>query len=318
MVAKIDSGHDSAATPMQDTLRAARHTFENDTLIQFVVPVFFVALAVEAIWSWRARRGLYEGRDTGVSLLMLLASVVVEIVPKVLTVAAMIQLHEWSPLRDVVGRQAWAWLLLFFLDDFTYYWFHRLNHEVRFLWAGHVNHHSSEFMNLGTALRQGVGERVYKYLFWLWLAALGFDPAMILLMIGLNLTYQFWVHTEAIRRLPAWFEAVFNTPSHHRVHHGSNVRYLDRNHAGVLIIWDKLFGTFSPELDEEPVEYGLTTNLETRSAWVVLAHGYTDILRDFARAGSWRDRLRYLLLPPGWSHDGEDKRASTLRARAGL
>lgn len=303
---------------MTEAIDAAIEVMRADTLAQIVLPIFLVAVLVEAAWAYARSLDLYLGRDTAVSLLMLLGAVVIEILPKVGLIALMLQIHEWSPLRDIVGRQAWAWALLFLLDDFTYYWFHRANHEVRILWAGHVNHHSSQYMNLGTALRQGVGERVYKLVFWLWLPALGFDPAMILLMIGLNLTYQFWVHTEVVRRLPAWFEAIFNTPSHHRVHHGSNIRYLDRNHAGVLIVWDKLFGTFSPELDSEPVVYGLTENIETFAPWRVLVHGYTDLWRDVRRAESVRDRLCYVFQPPGWSHDGPDKRAATLRAQAGL
>lgn len=299
-------------------LEAAQRIIGEDTLSLWVMPVLLILVIAEAVWSWRRQRDVYETSDTVNSMTMLVASILIELVPKVVIVAIMVEIHDASPLRDAVGRQAWAWVALFFLDDFTYYWFHRLNHEVRFLWAGHVNHHSSERMNLGTALRQGVGERAYKYVFWLWLALVGFDPAMILLMIGLNLTYQFWVHTEQIRRMPAWYEAVFNTPSHHRVHHGSNVRYLDRNHAGVLIIWDKLFGTFSPEVDAEPVVYGLTQNLEAPSPLTVLVHEYAAILRDLARARSLTDRLSYLLQPPGWSHDGPDKRAKTLRAEAGL
>ena len=299
-------------------LSAAIELMQQDKLVQIVLPIFFVGVAVEAAWSYRSRRLLYEGQDFFTSQLMLLGAILIEVIPKTLLVAVMVEVYEWSPLRDVVGRQPWAWLLLFLLDDFTYYWFHRLNHEVRFFWAGHVNHHSSEYMNLGTALRQGVGERVYKPVFWIWIAALGFDPAMILLMMGLNLTYQFWTHTEAVRRLPGWYEAIFNTPSHHRVHHGSNARYLDRNHAGVLIVWDKLFGTFSRELDEEPVRYGLTNNLGTTSPWRVLVHGYTDIAEDCRRAVRWGDRLRYLVNPPGWSHDGPDKRAKTLRSQAGV
>ena len=287
-----------------------------DTLTAWVLPVMFAILVVEALWSWRTQRGLYEARDFGVSVAMLLGSFLIEIVPKIVIVGWMIQLHEWSPLRDVIVQQWWAWGLLFFLDDFTYYVFHRTNHEVRFLWAGHVNHHSSEYMNFGTALRQGVGERVYKYLFWLWLPALGFDPAMVLLMIAINLTYQFFTHTEAVRKLPRWFEAVFNSPSHHRVHHGSNVRYLDRNHGGILIVWDKLFGTFSPEAEEEPVRYGLTTNLSTRNPWTVFAHEYVGIARDASRAKTWRDRFGVLFQAPGWSPDGPDKRAKTLRAQA--
>lgn len=292
--------------------------FLGDDLIQFVLPFFFLGVVVEAIWSARAERGLYRGRDFLTSQCMLLGSVLIEIVPKTLLIVLMFEIHEWSPLSELVGRQWWAWGLLFVLDDLTYYWFHRLNHEIRFMWAGHVNHHSSEYMNLGTALRQGVVERVYKLVFWLPLAALGFDPAMILLMMGLNLTYQFWTHTESVRRLPPWYEAVFNTPSHHRVHHGSNVRYLDCNHAGVLIVWDKLFGTFSAELDEEPVVYGLTKNVGTFHPWTVLVHGYTELASDMKRAERWGDRLRYVFDAPGWSHDGEDKRAKTLRADAGL
>jgi len=291
---------------------------QNDQVSQIVVPIFLFAVLVEAIWSRMTDRELYHGRDFLVSQAMLLGSVLIEIIPKTLLIAVLIKVHEWSPLGEVVGRQPWAWVLLFFLDDLTYYLFHRTNHEVRFFWAGHVNHHSSEYMNLGTALRQGVVERVYKLAFWIPLAALGFDPAMILLMISLNLTYQFWVHTEAVRRLPDWYEAIFNTPSHHRVHHGSNTRYLDRNHAGVLIVWDKLFGTFSAELDSEPVVYGLTKNIDTFNPWRVLVHGYTEIAADWRRASSLGDRLRYLFEAPGWNHDGEDKRAKTLRAKAGL
>jgi sterol desaturase/sphingolipid hydroxylase (fatty acid hydroxylase superfamily) len=151
-------------------------------------------------------------------------------------------------------------------------------------------------------------------LFWLWLPLLGFDVGMILTMIGLNLIYQFWVHTQAVRRLPRWFEAVFNTPSHHRVHHASNTRYLDCNHAGVLIVWDRLFGTFSPETQAEPPVYGLTKNIDTFNPTKVLLHEYASLWRDLKRAKGWRTKARYLLLAPGWSHDGEDRRARTLRA----
>jgi sterol desaturase/sphingolipid hydroxylase (fatty acid hydroxylase superfamily) len=294
---------------------AAIQLFLQDDLIGYVVPLFVGAVIVEAIWSRVRGRGLYRLPDTGTSLLMLVASAIFEIVPKIALIGVMIVFYEISPLRGVVGHQPWAWVLLFFLDDFTYYWFHRLNHEMRFFWAGHVNHHSSEYLNYGTALRQGVGERIYKVAFWLWLPLVGFDPGMVLLMMGLNLSYQFWVHTEAVRRLPDWFEAVFNTPSHHRVHHGSNTRYLDRNHAGVLIVWDKLFGTFSPEADEEPVVYGLTESLNTFSPYWVLVHGYAELWRDMRRATTWRQRWQYLTRAPGWSHDGPDKRAKTLRAQ---
>jgi sterol desaturase/sphingolipid hydroxylase (fatty acid hydroxylase superfamily) len=284
-----------------------------DDVSLFAVPLYLAAVLLEA---WHARRhhlNRYRLGDTLASLSMLLASAIVELLPRIVALIIFFQLYELSPLKDVIGRQWWAWLLLFLLDDFTYYWFHRANHEVRLFWAGHVNHHSSRYMNFGTALRQGVGERVHKFLFWLWLPLLGFDPAMIITVIGISLFYQFWIHTQAVGKLHPWIEAVFNTPSHHRVHHGSNVRYLDRNHGGVLIIWDRLFGTFSEERDDEPVVYGLTTNIESDNPWTVLSHEYRAIGRDLRRAKTWGERLRYLLLAPGWSHDGPDKRASVLR-----
>ncbi|HKK23176.1 MAG TPA: sterol desaturase family protein [Pseudohaliea sp.] len=288
----------------------------SDDLTLLAVPLYLAVVALEALWSRRHALPWYRARDTFVSLSMLLLAGVAEMLPKLVAVLIMIQLHELSPLRDMVDRQWWAWLLLFFLDDFSYYWFHRANHEVRLLWAGHVNHHSSRYLNFGTALRQGVGERLHKFLFWLWLPLLGFDAGMIITMISINLFYQFWVHTQAVKKLPRWFEFVFNTPSHHRVHHGSNTRYLDCNHGGVLIIWDRLFGTFSAESREEPVVYGLTRNIDGDSVLTVLGHEYAALWRDLRRASRWRDRLCYLFLAPGWSHDGEDRRARVLRRQA--
>ena len=291
--------------------------FLQDDLSLFALPLFFTAIALEAWWSRAGGLDLYRGRDTVASLSMGLFALVVEILPRLLALAIMVKLHEISPLGDVVQRQWWAWLLLFFLDDLSYYWFHRANHEVRILWAGHVNHHSSQYLNFGTALRQGVGERLHKFLFWMWLPLLGFDPAMIITMISISLFYQFWIHTRAVGRLHPWIEFVFNTPSHHRVHHGSNVRYLDCNHGGMLIIWDRLFGTFSPEVPEEKVVYGLTSNIDSDNPLWVCVHEYVAIGHDLKRSENWRDRLRYLFLAPGWSHDGPDKRARVLRRELG-
>ncbi len=173
-------------------------------------------------------------------------------------------------------------------------------------------------MNLGTALRQGVGERLHKFFFWIWIPLLGFDALMLFIVISVNLFYQFWVHTEVVKKLPNWFEAVFNTPSHHRVHHASNIRYLDCNHAGVFIIWDKLFGTFSPEESFEKPVYGLTKNIDTYNPLKVATHEYAAIWRDVKRAKKWSDKFKYIFYAPGWSHDGVDKRAKVLRKKMGL
>ncbi|RBP50685.1 sterol desaturase family protein [Arenicella xantha] len=289
--------------------------FSQDDLIYVFLPIFFAALLIEWIYSRRYRPELFEIGDTKASIWMMLLVGVVDLAPKFLAFIALVYLADLSPLRDIVRRQWWAWVLLFLLDDFIYYWFHRLNHQVRLFWAGHVSHHSAIRMNFATALRQGVGERLHKYLFWLPLPLLGFDPLMILTVMAWNLFYQYWLHTELIGRLPTWFEWIFNTPSHHRVHHASNIRYLDCNHGGMLIIWDRLFGSFSKEVATEKPVYGLTTNITSLRPIDVATHEYRAILSDVHRATSWSDKLRYLFLAPGWSHDGEDKRSKVLRSK---
>ena len=286
---------------------------QNDKAIPFAIPIFLLSMLVEWYIGKKENPDLYQTKDMLVSISMGIFSGIVEFFPKVLAFLAFFYLHEISPLKNTVDRQWWAWILLFLFDDFAYYWFHRLNHEVRFFWAGHVPHHSSEKYNYGTALRQGVGERIHKFIFWLWIPLLGFDALMIFMMMGLNLVYQFFVHTDLVYKLPLWFERIFNTPSHHRVHHASNTRYLDRNHAGVLIIWDKIFGTFSEEKEQEKPVYGLTTNIETYNPFQVATHEYSAIIKDVLRAKSWKDRLKYIFYAPGWSHDGKDLRAKTLR-----
>jgi len=238
------------------------------------------------------------------------------LIPKFLGISLMFAAYSVSPLKGFIDTSWYWWVLLFFLDDLTYYFFHRGNHEVRLLWAGHVSHHSSQYYNLGTALRQGVGERILKYPFWVPLAIIGYHPAMIVTMLSVSLIYQYWLHTEAFYKFPKIIELIFNTPSHHRVHHGSNIRYLDRNHGATLIIWDRLFGTFSEELVEEPVRYGLTKNISTNKVMQVAFGEYGSIWRDIRRAKHWRDKLAYIFKAPGWSHDGPDLRSDTLRATA--
>lgn len=288
-----------------------------DTLVYWFVPIFLTALALEAALSYRYRLELFEKADTKASLWMLLFVGIVDIVPKLVAFGAFIYLASLSPWQDVIGRQWWAWALLFLLDDFIYYWFHRANHEIRLFWAGHVSHHSAVKMNFATALRQGVGERVHKYFFWLPLPLLGFDALMIFTVMAINLFYQFWVHVEWVRKLPSWFEFVFNTPSHHRVHHASNVPYLDRNHGGVLIIWDRLFGTFAQEQPQEKVRYGLTKPLASLAPLHVATHDYQALWRDVRAAPTLKAKLAYMLLAPGWSHSGDDLRSNTLRAQHG-
>jgi sterol desaturase/sphingolipid hydroxylase (fatty acid hydroxylase superfamily) len=184
--------------------------------------------------------------------------------------------------------------------DFLYYWNHRFMHEVRALWAIHVVHHSSERYNLSTALRQPVADVLGLWLPYGVLSRFGIRPHVVAQARALNLLYQYWVHTETIRTLgPA--EEVLNTPSHHRVHHGSQPQYIDRNHGSILIIWDRLFGTF--EREDERVAYGLTTNIDTYNPVTVATHEYRDIVRDVAASTTWRDRLGFVLRGPGWAYE---------------
>ena len=181
--------------------------------------------------------------------------------------------------------------------DFIYYWNHRFMHESRYMWAVHVVHHSSEHYNLSTALRQPVADVLGTTIPYGLLCLAGIPPELISTARGVNLIYQFWVHTETIGRIGPP-EAVLNTPSHHRVHHGSNRQYLDRNHGSILIVWDRLFGTFEPE--GEPVHYGLTKNINTFNAGRIVSHEYADMLLDVARSTSWGERLSYVIRGPGW------------------
>jgi sterol desaturase/sphingolipid hydroxylase (fatty acid hydroxylase superfamily) len=268
-------------------------------LIAHAIPFFLLLLAVEAITFKIAQHEDahgYERKDTATSLSMGLGNVFINIGWKVAVLAVYAGVYTLTPLR-IPADAWWAWVLLFFGDDLAYYAYHRAGHRVRILWASHVVHHSSEHYNLSTALRQTWTPQT-ALPFWLPLLALGFEPWMVLLAQAWNLCYQFWIHTERIGKLPAWFEFVFNTPSHHRVHHGSQQQYLDRNYGGILIIWDRLFGTFEPE--GERVRYGLTKNIGTFNPVRVAFHEYGAIWRDVKAAEGWRARAGYVLRGPGW------------------
>lgn len=279
--------------------------------VVYAIPFFLITIAVELYLNQKEKRELYETKDSLASIGMGLGSLVIDLLMKTLAFTGYIYLFQFR-LFDI-GWHWWSWVLIFFADDFTFYWHHRLSHEVRILWSAHVNHHSSTHYNLSTALRQSWGEQLYKFIWWSWMPLLGFDPLMMMMMMSISLIYQYWVHTELIRRFPTWFEFVFNTPSHHRVHHASNIRYLDQNHGGILIIWDRLFGTFSKEDDNEKPVYGITKNIETYNLFKIATHELKDVIKDVKSAPRFTDKLKYIFYPPGWSHNGPDLRARTLR-----
>ena len=281
--------------------------------VALAIPFFVLAIILE-ILLLRAKRaeGAYEPKDALTSLGMGLGNTVMGVLVGGVILAATIWIWE-RRLFDIPFTAWWAWMLIFLLEDLTYYWFHRLSHERRFWWAAHVNHHSSQHYNLSTALRQSwTGGLAGTWALWLPLAFLGFPPAMIAIQKGVSLVYQFWIHTEAVRRTPRWFEAVFNTPSHHRVHHARNARYLDANYAGILIIWDKLFGTFIPEDVSERPRYGLVHNIAGFNLLRVAFHEWVAMARDVVRHP--RHAAGYIFGPPGWSHDGSRSTSRSLKA----
>jgi sterol desaturase/sphingolipid hydroxylase (fatty acid hydroxylase superfamily) len=286
-------------------------------LVLYSIPAFIALILIELAWSRRTKAEIrgYEKKDTFASLAMGVINVAVAAGAKFLSIPFYALLYEYRFVDIVATIGAWSWLVLFVAEDFCYYWFHRSHHQVRALWAVHVNHHSSQHYNLSTALRQAVLTPITGPIFWAPLALVGFPPVMILTAQAWSLLYQFWLHTEAIPKLGP-FEMIFNTPSHHRVHHGANVEYLDKNHAGILIIWDKMFGTFEPE--RKRVEFGLTKNIESFHPLRISFHEIAAIARDVSRAPTLRAKLGYILRPPGWSHDGSSLTAGALQKKLGL
>ena len=270
-------------------------------IIYWTIPIFLAFIALElAALAWRRRRGLetrgYERTDTAASLAMGVGNLVVTAGWKPVAVGALFLVYEFR-LFEIDAKAWWAWALLIVGDDFCYYWFHRFSHRVRAGWAGHVNHHSSTYYNLSTALRQSWTSPLFKVWFYLPLALLGFHPLMIVTAQAISLLYQFWIHTEAIGRLGP-LEWVLNTPSHHRVHHGANAEYVDRNYGGILIVWDRLFGTFEPE--RAPARYGLRKTFDSRNPFRIAFHEWADLLREARATRRWRDRLLLFAMPPGW------------------
>jgi sterol desaturase/sphingolipid hydroxylase (fatty acid hydroxylase superfamily) len=287
-------------------------------VVTLAIPFFVALVAAEMIYVRLTKKGAYNAKDSAASLAMGLGNSMIGAIFVGAIVAAHYAVYQFR-IFDI----PWAWwsmALCFFAEDLAYYWFHRISHERRWFWASHVIHHSSQHYNLSTALRQTWTNALgLAWIFWLPLSLIGFPPLMTLLFSGISLVYQFWIHTEAIGRLGP-LESVLNTPSHHRVHHATNPRYLDANYAGVLIIWDRIFGTFVPERDDEKPRYGIIANLGSFNPLRIAFHEWAGIWRDLRNARSMRDAFGYLFGPPGWSPDGSRKTSASLKAawREGL
>src|SRR3954454_7374095 len=259
-------------------------------VLYYAFPYFVLLLVVEFLsFKHLESDGMigYDLEDSRTSITMGIGNVIINVGWKFAVLALYAVLYELAPWHLPTDAW-WVWVALFFADDLSYYWFHRVSHESRVFWASHVVHHSSRHYNLSTALRQTWVPMTY-FPFWLWMPLAGFPVWMVLLAQSWSLIYQFWIHTERVRRLPRWFEFLFNTPSHHRVHHGVNDAYLDKNYGGILIGWDRLFGTFTSE--GVRVRYGLTKNVGSYNPVRVAFHEYVAMWDDLRAARGARDRL---------------------------
>jgi sterol desaturase/sphingolipid hydroxylase (fatty acid hydroxylase superfamily) len=283
-------------------------------IVTYAVPFFILLIIAEMIYTRMTGRTHYDAKDSAASLLMGFGNQIAGLATGIIAVATLAWSSQFA-LFDL-GYAWWVFFLCFFAEDLSYYWTHRISHERRWFWASHVIHHSSQHYNLSTALRQTwTGNLGLVFLFRVPLVLVGFPPEMVALFGGISLVYQFWIHTEAIGRMGP-LEWVLNTPSHHRVHHATNPRYLDANYAGVLIIWDRMFGTYVPEDDAERPVYGILSNLNTFNPFRIAFHEWAGIARDVLSAKSLKDVGGFLLGPPGWSPDASRKTSAMVKAEA--
>ncbi|QPF76680.1 sterol desaturase family protein [Roseateles sp. DAIF2] len=268
--------------------------------IVYAVPVFLLLMLLEFAWSRRRGETVYRAADTVSSLSLGIISQLVAVFTQLL----MLGIYGWlwqhaALLPEWSLGSPWAWAGALLIYDFLYYWKHRLGHEVAVLWAAHVVHHSSEEYNLSTALRQTGSDFLLGWVFYLPMALLGVPPLMFVVVGLIDLLYQFWVHTRLVGRL-GWFDRVFVSPSNHRVHHGQNDYCLDRNYGGILILWDRLFGSFVEERDGEPIVYGVRGQLKSWNPWTANLRSYADLWRDARLADNWADRLTIWWRSPNW------------------
>ncbi|MEE1944168.1 sterol desaturase family protein [Pedobacter sp. KR3-3] len=264
--------------------------------IALSVPVFFLLIGVELGYSFYKKLGYYRLNDSIANLSQGIGQQVTGLFMKTALFFGYKYIFEHWRLFDLPNT-IWVWIILFIGVDFFYYWFHRMSHQVNALWAAHIVHHQSEEYNLTVALRQSWFQGWFSWVFYLPLALIGFDPLMFLTLSAFNTLYQFWIHTRAIKNM-GFLEHIINTPSHHRVHHGSNPKYIDKNHAGSLIIWDKMFGTFQRE--EEEVYYGITKPLASWNPVWANVHYWAELIDTARKTDEFADKIRVFIKPPGW------------------
>jgi len=274
-----------------------------ETVASYIIystPVFFILIGIELFVQRIGKKNLYRFNDAITNINCGITQQVTNVFAKIFSYGLYFYIYEQFRFYDI-PRNAWTVIILFLGIDFFYYWFHRFSHEVNLIWAGHVVHHQSEEYNLSVALRQSSTQTFFSSFFYIPLALLGFHPLVFLAVNEFQTLYQFWIHTKTIHKFPRPVEFIFCTPSHHRVHHGVDPKYIDRNHGGTLIIWDRMFGTFQAE--EEEVHYGITSQLDSWNPFYANFYFYGYLFRTVRRTKGLKDKLKVLFKAPGWQPD---------------
>ena len=277
------------------------------------IPLYTILIGTEILMSNWGKKKFYTFKDTLQNVYLTLLNGSLDLL---LRWAFYVSILMWSYDHHFlkVENIYLYWILLFFLEDFAFYIEHRIDHYCRLFWAVHVTHHSSEEFNLTTGFRSSVFQPVYRFVYFIPIVLMGFHPIDIVFMYSITQTYGILVHTKYINKMPRWFEAFFVSPSHHRVHHASNIRYLDKNMGMCLIIWDKMFGTFQKELASDPIKYGLTKPVKNPDNPItIIFHEWQNIAADIKKKTPFITKIKYMLMPPGWSHDGSSKTAGEFR-----
>lgn len=285
-------------------------------LLLISTPVYMIIIGLELLLTHLQHKKAYSFADTAANLYLMVLNTGLDVVFRVVYLAIL----QYFFVRAPFGIQSGVlyWLVLILSEDLLYYWLHRVDHQVRLFWAVHVTHHSSEKMNFTVGFRSSVFQPLYRFIYFIPLALMGFKPLDIVFIYSVTQIWGIFVHTELVHKM-GWLEFFMVTPSHHRVHHGSNPKYLDKNLGMFLIIWDKLFGTFQPELpaqNYQPIRYGLTKNMAKRDAYSLVFNEWSHIWKDLRRPGiGFAARMRYLFGPPGWSHDDSSLTSKQLKEK---
>ncbi|MBL7917993.1 MAG: sterol desaturase family protein [Bacteroidia bacterium] len=286
--------------------------FRELILIYTTTPIYAIVIGLEMYFSHKHHRGLYSTKGTLSNVYLTALNMGLDFLMRT---ACLFVLNYFFQFRlvDSYTNPIVYWALLFICEDFMYYWLHRIDHYCRFFWAVHVTHHNSEEYNLTVGFRSSVFQPLYRFIYFIPLSFLGFKGIDIMFIYSATQIFGILVHTQTVGKL-GFLEYFMVTPSHHRVHHASNARYLDKNMGMVLIIWDKLFGTFQKEEDKDPVKFGLTTNINTYNPGIMVFHEWINIFKDLKKKTSLKEKFMYVFGPPGWSHDGSRKTSAQLRA----